>query len=77
MAITKNLHIIDRTIRGVVGLVLTGLALFNGDFLQDPLLEILLGIFGTLNFISLLVGWCPVYQLSNISTLPSNKNSAA
>tara|TARA_R110001606_G_scaffold126312_8_gene260162 strand:- start:941 stop:1156 length:216 start_codon:yes stop_codon:yes gene_type:complete len=64
----KNLHPLDRAIRGVVGIVLTGFALFNGDYLDEPVLEVLIGVFGVLNLISLLSGWCPVYHFAGIST---------
>lgn len=64
----KNLHLIDRLLRGVIGILAMTFALFNGDFIQEPLLEILLGIFGVLNLISLVFGWCPVYHMVGIST---------
>ncbi|WP_421856501.1 YgaP family membrane protein [Marinomonas sp.] len=64
----KNLHPLDRAIRGVVGIVFTGFALFYGDYLDEPVLEVLIGVFGVLNLISLLFGWCPVYHFSGIST---------
>ncbi|QUX93208.1 DUF2892 domain-containing protein [Marinomonas sp. A3A] len=69
----KNLHPLDRAIRGVVGIVFTGFAVFNGDYLQEPILEVLIGIFGALNLISLLFGWCPVYHFAGISTDKSKK----
>lgn len=68
MAITSNLSQIDRFIRGVIGVAVTGFALFNGNLIEDIFIEILLGIFGLLNLISLVFGWCPVYQLAGIST---------
>ncbi|NDW22081.1 YgaP family membrane protein [Alteromonas hispanica] len=68
MAITSNLSQIDRFIRGVIGVAVTGFALFNGNLIEDVFIEILLGIFGLLNLISLVFGWCPVYQLAGIST---------
>ncbi|MGB0784264.1 MAG: YgaP family membrane protein [Marinomonas sp.] len=64
----KNLNSLDRIIRGVVGIVFTGFALFNGEYLQKPILEVLLGVFGALNLISLFFGWCPVYHLAGINT---------
>ncbi len=73
MAIQKNLSILDRSIRGAIGVAITGFALFNGDILQEPILEILLGLFGLLNLISLATGWCPVYHLANISTCKVNQ----
>ncbi|MBU2414369.1 MAG: DUF2892 domain-containing protein [Gammaproteobacteria bacterium] len=69
----KNLHLVDRIIRGVVGIVFTGFALFNGDYLEEPVLEVLIGVFGALNLISLLSGWCPVYHVAGISTYKVKK----
>ena len=67
----KNLHLIDRSLRGIIGVTVTAFALFNGDYLQEPVLEVLLGVFGALNLISLATGWCPIYHLANISTRKS------
>lgn len=64
----KNLHPFDRAIRGVIGVVFTGFALFNGDYLEEPILEALIGVFGALNLISLLSGWCPIYHVAGISS---------
>jgi hypothetical protein len=69
----KNLHLVDRIIRGVIGVVFTGFALFNGDNLEEPVLEVLIGVFGALNLISLLSGWCPVYHVAGISTYKVKK----
>lgn len=69
----KNLHPVDRTIRGIIGLFFTGFALFNGAYLEEPVLEVLIGIFGVLNLISLLSGWCPVYHLAGINTSHDKK----
>ena len=67
----KNLHIWDRLARGVVGIGVISFVLFNnGEYLQDPIIEVLLSIFGILNLISLTTGWCPVYSLANIDTRP-------
>ncbi|MFT6404233.1 MAG: hypothetical protein ACJA2U_000583 [Marinomonas primoryensis] len=64
----KNLHPIDRIARGVIGIVIIGFLLLNNSYLQEPILEILLAIFGVLNLVSLISGWCPVYHLAGIST---------
>ena len=68
MAITSNLNPIDRSIRGVIGICIMAFALFNDDLIGDVFIEILFGIFGLLNLISLFSGWCPVYQLAGINT---------
>lgn len=71
MAIHSNLNLLDRSLRGLIGIGVTGFALFNGDVIDDVFIEILLGIFGALNLISLLSGWCPVYHVAGISTRKS------
>lgn len=67
----KNLHPIDRIARGVIGIVIIGFLLLNNGYLQEPILEILLGVFALLNLISLFSGWCPVYHLASISSAKS------
>ncbi|MAJ69383.1 MAG: DUF2892 domain-containing protein [Alteromonadaceae bacterium TMED7] len=68
MAFSSNLNTLDRSIRGVIGICVTAFALFNGDMIGDVFIEVLLGIFGILNLISLFSGWCPVYHLAGIDT---------
>jgi hypothetical protein len=69
----KNLHPLDRYLRGVIGVSVIGFALFNDSYLEEPILEILLILFGTLNLISLVSSWCPVYHLTGISTCKTKK----
>lgn len=68
MPIQSNLCLLDRLVRGGIGIGVTGFALFNGNMIDDVFIEILLGIFGVLNLISLFFGWCPVYQIAGINT---------
>lgn len=68
MAITKNLNTVDRSLRGVIGVLFFGFAFLNGELIEEPILEVLIGIFGGLNLISLFTGWCPVYHIAGIST---------
>lgn len=69
----RNLHPADRLVRGIIGIFFTGFALLNGDFINEPILEASIGIFGFLNLISLLSGWCPVYHVAGISTYKDKK----
>ncbi|GGF55494.1 YgaP family membrane protein [Alteromonas lipolytica] len=68
MAIKSNLSTAVRLVRGVIGICVMAFVLFNGDLIDDAFIEILLGIFGLLNLISLVSGWCPVYHLAGINT---------
>jgi len=72
MKFAKNLSPLDRSVRGVIGVILVAVGLFFGESIGDPLLQTLVIVFGLLNLISLLSGWCMVYQLASISTLKKN-----
>ncbi|MEQ5806865.1 DUF2892 domain-containing protein [Alteromonas sp. NFXS44] len=73
MNITQNLNTLDRSLRGVIGVLFTAFALFNGNIIEEPVIEVLIGIFGFLNLISLFTGWCPVYHVAGISTRNSDQ----
>lgn len=64
----KNLSTIDRTLRGIVGIVCCYFGFFGEDTIGEPIVQGILIIFGVLNIISLLTGWCMVYQAANIDT---------
>jgi hypothetical protein len=64
----KNLHPMDRLLRGVIGITIIGFLFLNNNYLQEPILDILLGLFSILNLISFLTGWCPVYYLAKVSS---------
>lgn len=68
--IKQNLHIWDRLARGLIGIFVISFALFNGDIVQDEIIDGFLILFGILNLISLATGWCPVYSIAGISTRP-------
>lgn len=65
----KNLCTLDRVARGVVGIVTVYFGLFGGELVGDPIVQGVLVAFGTLNLISLLTGWCMVYQMASLNTL--------
>ena len=52
MNISQNLNTLDRSLRGVIGVLFTAFALFNGNIIEEPVIEVLIGIFGFLNLIS-------------------------
>ncbi|WP_293265101.1 DUF2892 domain-containing protein [Neptunomonas sp.] len=64
----KNLSTVDRTLRGLVGIICCYFGVFGGDLIGEPIVEGILLVFGLLNIISLLTGWCMVYQAANIDT---------
>lgn len=66
----KNLCLADRLIRGTISIALLVFAVFWAEQIGDIILQILIIIFAGLNLISFAIGWCPVYKLANISTIP-------
>lgn len=73
MKVKKNLCKIDKYIRGVIGIAITLSGVFFGNAIGDPLLQILVIIFGLLNLVSFVTSWCLVYHIASISTLKSEK----
>lgn len=63
----KSLHPLDRILRGAIGVLAIGFTLFNDGYLEEPILEILLILFGILNVISLANNRHSVYHLADIS----------
>lgn len=65
----RNMNSIDQLLRIMVGMLLIFLGFFNRDIISDPLLGMLIGVFGIINFGSGIVGVCPLYFMAGISTL--------
>lgn len=63
-----NLCAIDRVLRGLVSVALIIYSIFWFEQVGDIFLMSLIWIFAILNLISFAIGWCPVYQLANITT---------
>ncbi|MFT6897132.1 MAG: hypothetical protein ACJA13_001538 [Paraglaciecola sp.] len=63
-----NLSPADRIIRGIIGIALFVYGVFWETQIGDILLQSVILVFAGLNLVSLLIGWCPVYRLANIST---------
>lgn len=68
MALTVNIHPIERVVRGLVGVGLIAIV-FVGP--QTPW-----GWLGLIPLMTALLGWCPPYALLGISTCP-RKNTQA
>ncbi|WP_440876558.1 YgaP family membrane protein [Thalassotalea sp. PLHSN55] len=66
--IKHNLCALDRALRGIIAIALLSYVIFFGEQIGDVLLQAAILIFAVLNLISFFLGWCPVYQVANIST---------
>ncbi|MBM3394414.1 MAG: DUF2892 domain-containing protein [Betaproteobacteria bacterium] len=68
MNVNKNLGQTDRICRGGLGLLAAYAGLFETQLFGDPLLAILVAVFGLMNVVSAAIGWCVVYQLAGLNT---------
>ncbi len=67
---SRNMHIVDSSLRIVLGGILVWIGFFDGTFIASVWVGTAVGLFGALNVISALVGYCPVYHLAGLSSRP-------
>jgi len=68
VAMNLNVGTVDRVIRVTIGIICAYLALAPTAALTNDVLRIFLGLFGAMNLITGLLGWCPMYAMANMST---------
>ncbi|MDX2464921.1 MAG: DUF2892 domain-containing protein [Porticoccus sp.] len=68
MAIKRNLHSIDITVRFIIGVALVYICFIDVDYISNDVVRWLLGIYGVINIISAALRSCPIYALAGIST---------
>lgn len=66
--IAKNMHVIDRSIRVVLGIFLIWIGFIDQSVISNFLISWALGIFGLVNFVSATVAFCPIYFIVGLST---------
>lgn len=68
MAIKRNLHSIDVTVRVLIGVALVYICFIDSTYISNNVVRWLLGIFGAVNLAAAALRSCPVYALAGIST---------
>ncbi len=68
MQVNKNCGRLDQFLRVGMGLGLMYLGFVDTTLIGDTVMAIFVGIFGAINVLAGLSGFCPVYHLANIST---------
>ena len=68
MAIKRNLHTIDITVRIMIGIALVYISFIDTSYISNDVVRWLLGIYGVINIISAAFRSCPIYALAGIST---------
>lgn len=64
----RNLNQVDQLIRLAIAGVCIYFGFIDSSALNDRLLALCVGIFGVLNVIAGVMGFCPVYKLAGINT---------
>jgi len=64
----RNLSRLDQVLRIGVGLVLMYMGFIDTTLIGDTYLAVAAGIFGAVNIVAGLGGYCPLYRLAGIST---------
>lgn len=72
MSMVKNMSKIDRFVRFFIGAGLIYLGFFYVSLTNYAFINILVGIFGVINFVSAISAVCPVYSAVGISTCKKN-----
>lgn len=70
-----NMGYLDRLLRSAAGLALIYIGFFSPELVNNPVINLLLGLLGLLNVAAALTAYCPVYSLANINTGNKNNNN--
>lgn len=68
MALTRNLSRLDQVLRIGVGLVLVYMGFIDTSLIGDTYLAVAAGVFGAINVVVGIGGYCPLYRLAGIQT---------
>lgn len=64
----RNAGKYDRLIRTLLGTGLVAMAYYGPHLLSDPLVVVVVWVFGIINLVTGISGFCPVYKLAGINT---------
>lgn len=64
----RNLHTVDVVLRIFIGLICIYVGFIDGGMIANKVVNILVGVFGTLNLAAASMRFCPIYTLVGIST---------
>lgn len=65
---SQNMHKLDCALRVILGGILVWIGFFDGNFITSTWVSTAVGLFGALNVVSAVTGYCPVYHLAGMSS---------
>ncbi len=70
----KNVGLVDRLIRAVVGCFLLYYGLIDTSLVNNQLASYIMLAFAGINLFTAIIGSCPMYSLANLSTAPKSSS---
>lgn len=70
-----NTSKLDRGIRFVIGVCLMIITAPGAGLLGSSIFKVAIFLFGSLNVLTAITGWCGVYQMAGLSSLPASGDS--
>lgn len=64
----RNLHILDRLLRLLVGAICLYFGLYDTSYIQQQIIIVLISVFGAINLFAAGTGYCPLYGMTGLST---------
>ncbi|MDH4275080.1 MAG: DUF2892 domain-containing protein [Gammaproteobacteria bacterium] len=75
MKLPTNMHRVDQIVRVFVSIACIYLGFIATGVIGQPIMNLLVGIFGIINLFSAVTAFCPVYFVSGISTATARKST--
>lgn len=77
LGLKGNTSLFDRSVRFVIGVCLMIVAAPGVDLLGGSIFKFVIFLFGALNVVTTITGWCGVYHFAGISSAPAPDDSEA
>lgn len=75
--IKANTSAFDRGVRLVIGISLMIVGAPGVDLVGGSIFKVAIFLFGALNVVTTITGWCGVYHMAGISSAPASDDSEA
>jgi hypothetical protein len=70
----KNVGLVDRVVRAIVACFLVYYGLIDTSLVDNQLASYIMLAFAGINFVTAIMGSCPMYSIANLSTAPKSSS---
>lgn len=71
----RNMGLVDRTIRIIMGLIMIYLAFINPSVIGSTTINMIVGFIGIVSILFAFIAFCPLYTLANVSTIKKSPDN--